>query len=240
VKARILPEGATKKSHKDLRNACKTMMLGVGYGMSAKTLAARINAEVPALHFTEWQADRLIYQHKEIYHAYWEWRYDYIETGRLEGFVHTVSGWEAKVRPKVSPKYPNRTPRINEKALGNYPVQGAGSDILRVAAIRLTREGFRVAALIHDAIMVRCKLDELTIGEDGKVLPGDPFTERVKLVMADSAEEVLQCGVDMRIEESWTLYPNRFEVDLDSPKTSGAKLWKRLQSGLFAPGGVTL
>lgn len=222
----LLPH-ENKKNSPDKRNACKVFMLAVTYRMAAESLALAINAEVPSLNYTKFDADYLIYQHKNLYATYWEWSDRYILTELIEGFAYTAAGWSTMIAPKRQSKRPQDPKKINLRSVGNHPIQGTGSDILRNASIHLTRDHIRVCGLVHDAVIVRCHIDEV-----------DGITARTKRIMIDAAEEVLQCGVPIRVDDHPVSYPNRWAEDMDSPKTSGAALWRHIEQNYFGPRGI--
>jgi hypothetical protein len=227
----VLKPDETKETAPAKRDACKAFLLAVSYGMQSDTLAKKINADVPGMHMTEFEASDLIYKHKRLFEIYWNWVGAYVEEALITGVTYTASGWAAHVMPKRNSKHPNRAPEINLRAIGNFPVQGTGSDILRVTCINLYRAGIRVAAPVHDAVFVRSKLDDI---------------ERViavtKQIMIDSAEEVLQCGVPIRVDCQTTAYPEFYPADLDGKDgkkpASGAKLWRLIADKYFKPLGL--
>jgi hypothetical protein len=227
----VLKSYETKESAPAKRDACKVFMLAVGYGMQTKTLAKKINADVPGMNMTEYEASDLIYKHRLLYEVYWNWVGAYVEEALLTGVAYTASGWAMHVMPKRNSKYPNRAPEINLRAIGNFPVQGTGSDILRAPCINLYRAAIRVAAPVHDAVFVRCKLDEI-----------EKVEASAKSIMIDSVEEVLQCGVPIRVDCQTIAYPDFYPVDLEGKNgkkpASGAKLWRLIQEKYFKPPGL--
>ena len=66
VRAGLVPPGATKMSHPDERALCKTVVLGVNYGMSEAGLARRLDLPLAA-------ARRLLEKHRAAYPDYWRW-----------------------------------------------------------------------------------------------------------------------------------------------------------------------
>jgi hypothetical protein len=136
----VLKPQETKETAPAKRDACKVFMLAVGYGMQTATLAKKINADVPGMNLTEFEASDLIYKHKRLYEVYWNWVGAYVEEALISGVVYTASGWAMHVMPKRNTKHPNWTPEINLRAIGNFPVQGTGSDILRATCINLCRD----------------------------------------------------------------------------------------------------
>jgi hypothetical protein len=229
--SRVLKPNETKETAPAKRDACKVFMLAVGYGMQSYTLAKKINADVPGMNMTEFEASDLIYKHKWLYEVYWNWVGAYVEEALITGAAYTASGWAMHVMPKRNSKHLNWTPEINLRAIGNFPVQGTGGDILRATCINLYRASIRIAAPLHDAVFVRCKLDEI-----------DQVIATTKQIMIDSAEEVLQCGVPIRVDCQTTAYPEFYPADLEGKNgkkpASGAKLWKLIQEKYFKPLGL--
>jgi hypothetical protein len=229
--SRVLKPQETKETAPAKRDACKVFMLAVGYGMQTATLAKKINADVLGMNMTEYEASDLIYKHKRLYEVYWNWVGAYVEEALIRGVAFTASGWAMHVMPKRNIKHPNWAPELNLRAIGNFPVQGTGSDILRVTCINLYRAGIRVAAPVHDAVFVRCKLNE-----------SQRVEAACKQIMIDSAEEVLQCGVPIRVDCQTTAYPEFYPADLEGKNgkkpASGAKLWRLIMEKYFKPLGL--
>jgi DNA polymerase I len=227
----VLKPHETKETAPAKRDACKVFMLAVGYGMQTQTLAKKINADVPGMHMSEYEASELIYKHKRLYEVYWNWVGAYVEEALINGVAYTASGWAMHVMPKRNSKHPQRAPEINLRAIGNFPVQGTGSDILRVACINLVRAGIRLAAPVHDAVFVRCKLSQV-----------EWVRETATQIMINSAEEVLQCGVPIRVDCQVIAYPDHYPVDLEGKNgkkpASGAKLWLLIQEKYFRARGL--
>jgi len=227
----VLKPQETKETAPAKRDACKVFMLAVGYGMQTATLAKKINADVPGMNMTEFEASDLIYKHKRLYEVYWNWVGAYVEEALIAGVAYTASGWAMHVMPKRNSKHPNWTPEINLRAIGNFPVQGTGSDILRATCINLYRAAIRVAAPVHDAVFVRCKLEAI-----------EQVEAKTKQIMIDSAEEVLQCGVPIRVDCQTVAYPDFYPADLEGKNgkkpASGARLWRLTQEKYFRQCGL--
>jgi hypothetical protein len=227
----VLKPQETKETAPAKRDACKVFMLAVGYGMQTATLAKKVNADVPGMNMTEFEASDLIYKHKRLYGVYWNWVGAYVEEALITGVAYTASGWAMHVMPKPNSKHLNWAPEINLRAIGNFPVQGTGSDILRASGINLYRAGIRVAAPVHDAVFVRCKLDQI-----------EEVEASTKEIMIDSAEEVLQCGVPIRVDCQTVAHPEFYPALLEGKNgkkpASGAKLWQMIQQKYFRPLGL--
>jgi hypothetical protein len=134
--AGAVPQSATKQSHKDIRDQFKQCALGVQYGMGELSLATRLNT-VPVV------ARELLALHRRTYRRYWEWSdgvQDYVALG---GRLHTVYGWHLQ---------PNGD--FNPRSVRNFPIQGNGAEMLRLACCFATEAGVQVSAPVHDALLI--------------------------------------------------------------------------------------
>jgi hypothetical protein len=143
IAAGVLPKGATKKSHKALREMLKQCVLGLQYGMGAKTLALKIGR-------SELLARSLIAAHKRRYWKFWRWSEATVARGMQGLPLSTVFGWRLH-----STEYSRPT------TLMNFPMQANGAEILRLACCLGTEREIRICAPIHDAILIEAPLARL-------------------------------------------------------------------------------
>jgi DNA polymerase-1 len=122
----IAPAGATKQTHPTLREKCKTISLGVNYGMQPFGLARRLG-------IGEEEAGDLIARHRQTFPKYWAWSEGLAAHARTHKLITTPFGW-----PMHVPR------RINERTLINWPQQALGGDLLRLATMALLQEGHQV------------------------------------------------------------------------------------------------
>ena len=146
VQAGAVPQGATKQSHKVEREQFKACVLAVQYGMGEISLAQRINQPVA-------RARQLLTLHRQTYRTFWEWSDATQDEAILNGKLWTTFGWEIRVKGQV-----------NARSLRNFPMQGNGAEMLRIACIFLTEAGIRVCAPVHDALLIELPMDELEGG----------------------------------------------------------------------------
>ena len=146
MQAGAVPEGATKQSHKVEREQFKACVLAVQYGMGEISLAQRINQPVA-------RARQLLTLHRQTYRTFWQWSDATQDEAILNGKLWTTFGWEIRVKGQV-----------NARSLRNFPMQGNGAEMLRIACIFLTEAGIRVCAPVHDALLVELPVDELESG----------------------------------------------------------------------------
>jgi hypothetical protein len=141
--ARLVPKDATKQSHPTIREQCKAIVLGVGYGMEAPAMAARAGIR-PC------EAAELLRLHRQTYCTFWRWSDETVSGAMLTGEMRTVFGWRRRIGREV-----------NVRSLMNWPAQAHGAEMLRLACIAATEAGIEVVAPIHDAILIVAPLDRL-------------------------------------------------------------------------------
>jgi hypothetical protein len=139
--AKAVPPDATKKSHPRERERFKVTTLGVQYAMSEFGLARQLGV-------TTIEARSLLQLHREAFPVYWKWSDAAVDYGMLTGRIHTVLGWVLHVTQATKP----RTVR-------NFPMQGNGAEILRMACSLATEHGISVCAPVHDALLVEGAVD---------------------------------------------------------------------------------
>jgi hypothetical protein len=130
------PENAKKDTHEAVREQFKACALAVQYGMEAEALALRIGQQTC-------HARQLLRLHRETYCAFWRWSDAAVDHAMLLGYLDTVFGWRVWVPPDPNPR-----------SLRNFPMQGNGAEMLRLACCLATERGVEVCAPVHDALLV--------------------------------------------------------------------------------------
>jgi hypothetical protein len=146
IQAGAAPSGATKQTHGVEREQFKQCVLAVQYGMGEVSLAQRINQPVA-------RARQLLSLHRQTYKTFWSWSDATQDEAVLNGKLWTTFGWEIRVKGP-----------INARSLRNFPMQGNGAEMLRIACIFLTEAGIRVCAPVHDALLIELPAAELESG----------------------------------------------------------------------------
>jgi DNA polymerase-1 len=162
IAAGVLPKGATKKSHKALREMLKQCVLGLQYGMGSRTLAFRIGR-------SELMARSLIAAHKRRYPKFWRWSEAVVARGMQGMPLYTVFGW--RLQP---------TEYSRPTTLMNFPMQANGAEILRLACCLGIERGIRVCAPVHDAILIEAPLERL-----------EAYIAMMRAAMAEASRVVL-------------------------------------------------
>jgi hypothetical protein len=142
VAARLVPEGATKKTHPHARELCKTTLLGMAYGMQPPTLSMRTGLSLL-------EARDLLMWMRQTFPDLAQWSDDSADTGQLTGALATRLGWTLQ------------TAGFNSLTLRNFPVQANGAEILRQAICLAVDRGIMVDAQVHDALLVEAGADEI-------------------------------------------------------------------------------
>ncbi len=136
IQAGLAPKGATKKSHPTERAACKTLVLGVGYGMSAVSMSDQSGVDLAT-------CTELLQRHKETYRQYWQFVQTYRD--RIAGgqAAYTPLGWRIQLGIGAE---------VNDRSAGNWPAQSTGSDVLRLSVLFCIQAGVVPIATVHDAL----------------------------------------------------------------------------------------
>ena len=184
IQAGLAPVGATKTSHKTIRNQCKAIVLGVQYGMTANGMARGSG-------LLEVEAQDLIRRHRETYSVFWAWAERNASAALFGLPLQTCFGWKIQVGLGTDPK---------ERTFLNWPMQANAAEMLRLACCLATEAGLKICAPIHDALLIEAPTDQ--IYRD---------IELLRSIMEQASEAVLGpgkiCGVDVHVVH----YPDRYE-----------------------------
>jgi DNA polymerase-1 len=190
--AGLVPQDATKATHGPQRELCKQCVLATQYGMEAESLAARIG-QLPIV------ARNLLLAHHETYRAFWRWSDTAVDYAMLSGSLHTAFGWRVHVNEKANPR-----------SLRNFPMQGNGAEMLRLACCFAIESGIEICAPVHDAVLICAPIDRLKSD-----------VERMKACMVRASAIVLG-GFELRADATLTRHPDRYM----DPR--GAVMWARV------------
>jgi DNA polymerase-1 len=179
--ARLVPPDATKQTHGNMRELCKQCVLGVAYGMEAKSLAQRIGQ-------AEIVARDLLRMHRVTYPKFWAWSDAIVDRAMMGYPLLTVFGWPIRIGTDPNPR-----------SLRNFPCQANGAEMLRLASCFATEQGVQVCALVHDAVLIAAPLDQL-----------DHNIKAMKEAMAKASRVVLG-GFELRTDVNVVRYPDRYQ-----------------------------
>ena len=119
-----------------MRQRMKTLQLGINYGMGVPSLAKGLDRH-PLI------ASEVIERHRRRHSRYWEWREDMVQ--------HAMLSRKIEIGLRLAASY-QQSP--NKRTLYNFPMQGGGADMLRIAAWRLCEAGIIPSMLVHDGILL--------------------------------------------------------------------------------------
>jgi hypothetical protein len=185
--AGAIPPTGTKESHRHIRDIFKTCALGVMYGMSAGTLAMRIDRPL-------YQAEELLRLHRKTYQKYWRWSDAALDHALWKRELATVFGWRLHVGPNPNPR-----------SLRNYLIQSTGGELLRLAINLVTERGAKVVASVHDSVMLEASADEI-----------DETATAMQTAMAEATEIILG-GLPLRSDAQIIKSPARFVDEKGEP-----------------------
>jgi hypothetical protein len=178
--AGLAPEDATKQTHGQIRNLCKTCLLGSNYGMGAYSLAQRTGTSRMVAEQTLWALSR-------AFPVFWSWAEHVTDIGELQGELRTVYGWTLRVTRDTRPT-----------TLRNFPMQANAAEMLRVACCLATERGIAVCAPVHDALLIEADADRI-----------DQAAQETRAAMSEAARVVLG-GVDIDTEAMVVTWPGRY------------------------------
>lgn len=149
-----VPQNATAKTHSAERNVCKSVVLGLQYGMGNKKLSSSLGVSSD-------EASFLISSHKKRYWRFWKWRQSYIKTHEITG-KSFLSDESWVLLDNRAHKTGDVYARGEHYALttGNFPVQGMGASILRHAVCSLFND-VNIISTVHDEINFEVKTSNI-------------------------------------------------------------------------------
>jgi DNA polymerase I-like protein with 3'-5' exonuclease and polymerase domains len=175
----LAPAGATKHTHPDERALCKVLVLALSYGMTPWGLGRRLGIE-------ESEAAELVAKYDAVYPVAKAWSEGMAAHARAYGRITTPFGWEMHVSRST-----------NARTLLNWPIQSLAADLLRLVSIALVGEGLTVCSLIHDAVLLECRIDEI-----------DHVVARAIAIMVRASEQVV--GIPLRVDAGSADEPHVF------------------------------
>jgi DNA polymerase I len=193
----IIPPHGTRDAYERERDLLKAAILGMAYGMGLRTLAQYLGVSGTT-------ASRLMQSFKERYAAMARFGEHTILNGVRNGGLRTRLDWRLHIREVVDSKraFEGRkkpSNKLTPEAIRNWPVQSAGSEILRLSIIEATAQGIRVVGSLHDGIFIESR---------------EPVIDDHVHVMIDTmqraSETYLQHGHRLRVDAKVIRYPAHF------------------------------
>jgi DNA polymerase-1 len=120
----------------------------------------------------------------------------------------TVFGWRVHVGPDTNPR-----------SLRNFPMQGNGSEMLRLACCLATEAGLEVYAPVHDAVLIAAPLDRL-----------EADVARMRAAMAEASRVVL-ADFELRTEAKIIRWPDRYMIPVEAVESPRSEEGRWMMSG---------
>jgi DNA polymerase family A len=125
-----------KRNNLVQRERMKSLQLGINYGMGVASLAKGLDRH-PLV------ASNLIERHRRMYPRFWQWRDRQVEIAMQVRQIKTTYSWPLHI--STSP---------NKRTLYNFPMQGNGAEMLRLAVWKLCEADLVPVMLVHDGILL--------------------------------------------------------------------------------------
>jgi DNA polymerase I len=137
---------------------------------------------------SEARAQALLRSHRETFPQYWRWSAAVQDAGIANRELCTVFGWRMQV---------HRGAKLG--TLANNPMQGNGSEMLRLACCLAIDRGIPIIAPVHDAIMIEGPADIIM-----------DISNEMSRCMVEASQHVLG-GPAVRVDASEPLmFPARY------------------------------
>jgi DNA polymerase I-like protein with 3'-5' exonuclease and polymerase domains len=138
--AGIMPRGTIDK---EIRQICKTIVLGIQYLMGPESIAYRAGISVR-------EARHFLALHRRTYKKFWQWAEDTIATALFTSVMTTRYGWRRGILADP-----------NVRSIQNWPIQSHGAEMMRAVMIAATEAGLRICAPIHDAFLLEAPIKRI-------------------------------------------------------------------------------
>jgi DNA polymerase family A len=177
----MAPAAATKKTHPEIHDSYKTVLLGAQYTMQEVTLSQRLGISTFAAH-------EMLNQHRGLFRAYWAWSEDWIAHSLDTGVMRSPMGWTCHTDTER-----------NARSIGNWPIQAVEADIMRLACVLTARRGIELIGCVHDALVIESSIEQ--IDEDVAI---------TRECMRRASRIVLNSEHELRTDATIVKYPDRY------------------------------
>jgi len=182
--AGAVPWDGVKADYKKERGRFKSTTLGISYQMGSKALAAKLTMDTGEPH-TQEEAQKLVNLFYEAYPKYQQWIWDNEEFYQENDYLVLPCGWYMF------------GDNDNRRSVGNMPIQGVGSSILR-KGIQLAQDaGLRVIIPLHDAIYIEYSSDDLSAVDTLTQCMRDAFAFYFEGVKKQQAYELIRLDINI-------------------------------------------
>ena len=159
----FLSDSMSTDEQKAVRALFKTVVLGIQYGLGARSLAVRTGISL-------FEAGEILARLRARFHRFEDYVRCVLDHAGLDLEIGTPFGWFMQCPSGINP----RTVR-------NFPIQSSGSEILHVACLLGERRKIELVAPIHDALLAEGPLNQV-----------DELSDALDQLMGDAATVVLR------------------------------------------------
>ena len=146
-----------------MRNLFKTVVLGIQYGLGARSLAERTGISLS-------EAAEILARLRARFHRFEDYARSVLDHAGLNLELTTPFDWTMRC--------PSGT---NPRTLRNFPIQSTGAEILHVACILAERRNIEIVAPIHDALLA-----------EGDLADAEDLSTALDRLMRDASAVVLR------------------------------------------------
>jgi DNA polymerase I len=186
----FLRESMSPSERRAVRVMFKTVVLGVTYGLGARSLALRTGLGLG-------ESYELLARLRARFHKFEAYAECCVDHAGMNLEISTPFGWTMRCPSGINP----RTVR-------NFPIQSTASEVLHVACVLAERRGIQIVAPVHDALMAEGPADqaeELSVALDQVMRDASAVVLRGYELPTDS--QIIRSGehfFDDRGLEMWT------------------------------------
>jgi len=123
---------------KAVRTLFKTVVLGIQYGLGARSLAVRAGISF-------YEAGEILARLRTRFRVFEEFAVSVTDHAGLDLELSTQFGWTMQCPSGM-----------NVRTIRNYAIQATASEVLHVACILAERRGIEIVAPVHDALLMQC------------------------------------------------------------------------------------
>jgi DNA polymerase I len=179
----LVHESMSPAERRAVRALFKTVVLGIAYGLGAKSLVLRTGISL-------FEAYEILARLRVRFHRFESFAARAVDRAGLDLEIGTPLGWFMQCPPGINP----RTVR-------NFPVQSTASEVLHVACVLAERRGIEIVAPVHDALLAEGPADQ-----------AEEISAALDRVMRDAAAIVLR-GYELPTDQQVVRFGKHFHDD---------------------------
>jgi hypothetical protein len=166
-----------------VRAMFKTVVLGIQYGLSHRSLALRTGISIS-------EAAEILARLRARFRTFECYAASVADHAQLNMWISTQHGWRMQCPPHINPR-----------TIRNFPVQSTAAEILHVLCALAERRGIAIVAPIHDAVIAEAPVDQ-----------AEDVSAALDHVMRDAGAVVLR-GYDALPSDKQIIRPGEHFVD---------------------------